>query len=638
MDQKTKEALERIEHLYLVEEPKIKKKEDKISLLKVIRDLASENNLQQWVHLAVGDIHWYEKDYQPALKEFEKALAIIPEFAYAWNDKGNALDDLGRKDEALAAYERAIELDPKFFQPWNGQGNVLYGLKKYDEALAAFEKAIELDPKYATPRNGKGNVLYDLKKDDEAIAAYEKAIELDPDYGYPYYSRGIIFQEKGKWHEAKADFEKYLSLEDDESWKRMAGLRLKQINEKIAQQAKTQRKPSEKKPTEKTDKPTPEKKTPVEVGIDFAEQYQRSGLADMVEDRRTKLDEVMEKALNPDPQLKSERINNSLHVLRDWNSYTPILPAKFRPDDDFGPIERRGGGYFLVWRGFGVVIDPGLHFITQLYNKNLSIADVNAVVITHCHLDHTRDIEALVDLNYRYKKFKDKKPNEEKAEPVHFYLGSSAKHKYQEYLKSSGCCANPKILTGSKRYSITDYLDIVGVEVFHDDIVSRDEAIGCIFEFKDEAGTVVHRLGFTSDTRQHESLAGKFEGCNVLLAHLGTTETIGEIETGLPNHLGVMGCCDLMMKVKPKLFIVGEFGEELIQARLNILEFIAKNKPEETKKVLAADSKLSIKFGDDLEVFCNHPGCESNTISIDKVKPLLGEDSLFRYYCGKHFA
>ncbi|GAI69372.1 unnamed protein product, partial [marine sediment metagenome] len=40
------------------------------------------------------------------------------------------------------------------------------------------------------------------------------------------------------------------------------------------------------------------------------------------------------------------------------------------------------------------------------------IADVDTVIITHCHLDHIRDVESLVDLNYRYNKARGFKPHQ----------------------------------------------------------------------------------------------------------------------------------------------------------------------------------------------------------------------------------
>ena len=49
-------------------------------------------------------------------------------------------------------------------------------------------------------------------------------------------------------------------------------------------------------------------------------------------------------------------------VLRNWASYTSV--DLMRPlNKKSGPgIRRTGGGYFLWWNGWGLVIDPGLGF------------------------------------------------------------------------------------------------------------------------------------------------------------------------------------------------------------------------------------------------------------------------------------
>ena len=39
--------------------------------------------------------------------------------------KGIALNDLKRYDEALAAYDRALALDPNYAEVWNNKGNAL---------------------------------------------------------------------------------------------------------------------------------------------------------------------------------------------------------------------------------------------------------------------------------------------------------------------------------------------------------------------------------------------------------------------------------------------------------------------------------------------------------------------------------
>jgi Flp pilus assembly protein TadD len=50
--------------------------------------------------------------YEDALAAYDRALALDPEDADVWNNRGVALHELGRTGQARAAYDRAIALDP----------------------------------------------------------------------------------------------------------------------------------------------------------------------------------------------------------------------------------------------------------------------------------------------------------------------------------------------------------------------------------------------------------------------------------------------------------------------------------------------------------------------------------------------
>jgi tetratricopeptide (TPR) repeat protein len=49
-----------------------------------------------------------------AINEYDKAIKIDPKYVDAYNNKGNALSDLGRIEEAIIEYDEAIKIDPKF--------------------------------------------------------------------------------------------------------------------------------------------------------------------------------------------------------------------------------------------------------------------------------------------------------------------------------------------------------------------------------------------------------------------------------------------------------------------------------------------------------------------------------------------
>ncbi|MGQ9873251.1 TPR end-of-group domain-containing protein [Leptodesmis sp.] len=89
-----------------------------------------------------------EKDYRNALTTWEKALRVKPDYAAAWNNRGLALDDLGRKEEALMSYDKVLQIQSGFAGTYYNKA-CCYGLQEEtDLALETLRQAIDLDAKY----------------------------------------------------------------------------------------------------------------------------------------------------------------------------------------------------------------------------------------------------------------------------------------------------------------------------------------------------------------------------------------------------------------------------------------------------------------------------------------------------------
>ena len=99
-----------------------------------------------------------------------------------------------------------------------------------------------------------------------------------------------------------------------------------------------------------------------------------------------------------------------LICMRRYSSPFPLLP---RPS----AFRALGGGYFLRLHHvaaegetpeqldehgdpapFGVVIDPGVDFVENLYRTGYSLSDIRMIVITHDHVDHLGALEPLLSL------------------------------------------------------------------------------------------------------------------------------------------------------------------------------------------------------------------------------------------------
>ncbi|MEG4215833.1 tetratricopeptide repeat protein, partial [Microcoleus sp. Pol14C4] len=91
-----------------------------------------------------GLLYGYAEEYAKAIASYDKALEIKPDLHEAWNNRGNALDDLGRLEEAIASYDKALEIKPDKHEAWYNRGYALDDLGRLEEAIASYDKALEI--------------------------------------------------------------------------------------------------------------------------------------------------------------------------------------------------------------------------------------------------------------------------------------------------------------------------------------------------------------------------------------------------------------------------------------------------------------------------------------------------------------
>ena len=88
-------------------------------------------------------------DPNAALRSFEKAIKLYPEYVDAWVRKGVTLLDIGDSHQALIALNEAVRLNPRSFKARYNRGKSYLQLKYYEEAVSDFLKAVDLKPRHA---------------------------------------------------------------------------------------------------------------------------------------------------------------------------------------------------------------------------------------------------------------------------------------------------------------------------------------------------------------------------------------------------------------------------------------------------------------------------------------------------------
>jgi tetratricopeptide (TPR) repeat protein len=101
------------------------------------------------------------------------------------NERGLELVEEGRWQEAIKEYDEAIELDANMAFAYLNRGQVYNLLGDRQRAIADLDKAIELDPNLDLAYFYRGNAYENLRDSQRAIADYDKALSLTSD---PYFA------------------------------------------------------------------------------------------------------------------------------------------------------------------------------------------------------------------------------------------------------------------------------------------------------------------------------------------------------------------------------------------------------------------------------------------------------------------
>ncbi len=147
-----------------------------------------------------------------AIRAYDRAIALKPDYIDPYFNRGNALLCLQRNQEALASFDQAIALSPGLLVAHYNRGTVLQTLDRLPEAGESYRKVLALDPANVQARFNLGCIHLQMKQFDAALECMDRVIERAPERPEPYNNRGTALLRLGRYAEAVAAFSRALEI------------------------------------------------------------------------------------------------------------------------------------------------------------------------------------------------------------------------------------------------------------------------------------------------------------------------------------------------------------------------------------------------------------------------------------------
>ncbi len=208
---------------------------------------------------------------------------------------------------------------------------------------------------------------------------------------------------------------------------------------------------------------------------------------------------------------------------------------------------RASGGVYISAKGQSIILDPGPGTLVKCATSKprIDIAKLDAIILTHAHIDHSNDINILIDalteggLKKQGVLFATRECLEGENAVVLRYL--------RGFLKDT------VIIEGNRQYSIGDLTFSTSIRHQH-----PVETYGIKFDLDDR------RVSFLVDTKYFPELLESYKDSSILIMNVVRFKPH---ESGDVMHLCIDDVKEIVSSIKPRKAIMTHFGMTMLKAK-----------------------------------------------------------------------
>jgi adenylate cyclase len=189
--------------LHSIRGPSSSRRESQDKAFKLAQKVLTMDESDALGHQILSNVYKYKGEYEKAIAESERAVALDPNNAKGYVNLAESLIRGGRPREAIPLLKKSIRLSPLdqihasmcLFR----LGMAYRAIGQYEEALSALKKADDIRPTFF------GNQLYlaatyiHLGREEEARAVADEILRRRPKFSLERYAKRRLNKDKAEW-------------------------------------------------------------------------------------------------------------------------------------------------------------------------------------------------------------------------------------------------------------------------------------------------------------------------------------------------------------------------------------------------------------------------------------------------------
>jgi adenylate cyclase len=148
-------------------------------------------------HSLLNSIYRKKRQYDKALSEAERAVAINPNASDAYMMLAFTLGELGRWEESVLYAKKSLRLSPfPGAAPFHALGLAYFMTGQYDESIVTYKKALKVSPKFLHGHVYLAACYSSMGRDAEATAAVKEVLRLNPKFTIESWAKRLTYKDK----------------------------------------------------------------------------------------------------------------------------------------------------------------------------------------------------------------------------------------------------------------------------------------------------------------------------------------------------------------------------------------------------------------------------------------------------------